>query len=99
VGGLSSVLASMSGAGLLAHALICARAQPCTCWNEPPQLLRTTHTRHLWLLLQVCQGYDVMIYIQNATNLPAMDWWNGRADPYVIVTSHVGGQNFEYRYA
>lgn len=43
------------------------------------------------------QGYDVMFYIQAAKDLPSMDWWNGRADPYVIITAHVGGQQFQYK--
>lgn len=47
--------------------------------------------------LQVSQGYDVMFYIVNAKNLPACDWWNGLADPYVIITAHVGGQQFQYK--
>lgn len=38
-----------------------------------------------------------MFNIQQASNLPAMDWWNGLADPYVIVTAHVGGQQMTYR--
>jgi hypothetical protein len=38
-----------------------------------------------------------MFYIQNAKNLPSMDWWNGLADPYVIITAHVGGQQFQYK--
>jgi hypothetical protein len=54
---------------------------------------------HTWVLLcpQVPQGYDVMFYIVNAKNLPACDWWNGLADPYVIITAHVGGQQFQYK--
>jgi hypothetical protein len=51
----------------------------------------------MYLQSQVCQGYDVMLYIQNAKNLPAMDWWNGLADPYVIISTHVGGKQFSYR--
>lgn len=30
-------------------------------------------------------GYDVLVRIVRATELPAADWWNGRADPYVVV--------------
>jgi hypothetical protein len=46
---------------------------------------------------QVSQGYDVLVSIVSARHLPAMDWWDGLADPYIIVTTNAGGQQMSYR--
>jgi hypothetical protein len=46
----------------------------------------------------VRHGYDVMVYIGQARGLPGMDWWNGLADPYVLVTTVTpGAQEIKYR--
>ncbi|WIA14980.1 hypothetical protein OEZ85_001688 [Tetradesmus obliquus] len=38
-----------------------------------------------------------MVYILQAKNLPGMDWWNGLADPYVIITAlPPGEQGIQY---
>jgi hypothetical protein len=35
--------------------------------------------------------------LQQAKNLPGMDWWNGLADPYVIITAlPPGEQGIQY---
>lgn len=30
-------------------------------------------------------GFDLLVQIVRAANLPAADWWNGLADPYVVA--------------
>ncbi|KAF6264384.1 hypothetical protein COO60DRAFT_1698406 [Scenedesmus sp. NREL 46B-D3] len=46
---------------------------------------------------KVHNGYDVLVYILQAKGLPGMDWWNGLADPYVIITAlPPGEQGIQY---
>ena len=44
-------------------------------------------------------GYDVLVRVVRATELPAADWWNRRADPYVIVklVDAAGAPLLQYR--
>lgn len=43
-------------------------------------------------------GYDVLVRIVRATDLPRHDWWNGRADPYVIMRATPPGDQGEHQY-
>lgn len=44
-------------------------------------------------------GYDLLVRIVRATQLPAADWWNGLADPYVVarVVAPDGAPVVQYR--
>lgn len=43
-------------------------------------------------------GYDVLVRIVRATDLPRHDWWNGRADPYVIMRATPPDNSGEHQY-
>lgn len=43
-------------------------------------------------------GYDVLVRVIRASQLTAQDWWNGKADPYVIVRTTVAGDASEMHY-
>lgn len=41
--------------------------------------------------LPVCFCCLVAYVLLQARNLPGMDWWNGLADPYVVITAMPAG--------
>jgi hypothetical protein len=43
-------------------------------------------------------GFDVLVRVISASQLTAQDWWNGKADPYVIVRTTVPGVVDEMHY-
>jgi hypothetical protein len=69
-------------------------------WIPPPELSETYSVHEpsspYWNSHPL---YDLVVTIIGATNLPWMDWYNGQADPYIILNFKLPtGQQLNYRY-